>query len=84
MPPGGTHALVWIKDWDFNWQGSYEFEKPIRLVKGSVIHVEATYDNSADNPKNPNSPPKMVRWGEQTTDEMCLCSVQVTADRGPT
>jgi mono/diheme cytochrome c family protein len=79
-PAGKTVPLVWIKDWDFNWQGQYAFEKPVRLPKGSVIHVEAEYDNSTDNPFNPNSPPKRVHWGEQTTDEMCLVSVQLTTD----
>jgi hypothetical protein len=44
------------------------------------VQVEAEYDNSADNPNNPSSPPKRVRWGEQTTDEMCLVGVQVTTD----
>jgi len=73
--------LIWIKDWDFNWQGGYQFEKPVFLPKGSVIKVFATYDNSAENPKNPNHPPKDVGWGEQTTDEMCLCGVQVTTER---
>ena len=67
-----TIPLVWIKDWDFNWQGSYAFVEPVRLPKGSVIKLEATYDNSPDNPHNPSSPPKPVSWGEQTTDEMCL------------
>ena len=75
--------LVWIKDWDFNWQGQYQFQKPIRLPKGSRIIVESVYDNSADNPKNPNSPPKPVHWGEQTSDEMCLCSVAVYTDKIP-
>ena len=73
--------LIWIRDWDFNWQGNYQFEKPIDLPKGSKIKVQSIYDNSADNPKNPNSPPKAVRWGEQTTDEMCLCGVQVITDK---
>jgi mono/diheme cytochrome c family protein len=73
--------LIWIKDWDFNWQGPYEFAEPIRLPRGSVIKVQAVYDNSANNPKNPNSPPKEVTWGEQTVDEMCLCGVQVFTDK---
>jgi hypothetical protein len=72
-----TAPLIWIKDWDFNWQGAYQFARPMRLPKGSIIRVEAVYDNSAKNPKNPNSPPKEVSWGEATSDEMCLCSVQV-------
>jgi hypothetical protein len=79
-PTGEVVPLVWIQDWDFNWQGGYAFVEPVRLPKGSVIHAEAEYDNSADNPNNPNSPPKPVRWGEQTTDEMCLVGVQLTTD----
>ncbi|MCE9606405.1 MAG: ascorbate-dependent monooxygenase [Planctomycetia bacterium] len=79
-PAGETVPLIWIKDWDFNWQGSYGYAKPIRLPKGSVIHVAAIYDNSEANPHNPNSPPKRVTWGEQTTDEMCLVSIMLTTD----
>jgi hypothetical protein len=79
--PAGTEIpLIWIKDWDFNWQGSYHFSAPVKLPKGSVLKMEARYDNSADNPRNPSDPPKRVRWGEQTTDEMCLCGVQVITD----
>jgi hypothetical protein len=37
-----------------------------------VFRIRATYDNSADNPHNPNSPPALVRLGEQTTNEMCF------------
>jgi hypothetical protein len=75
--------LIWIKDWDFNWQGAYQFARPLRLPKGSKIRLQAVSDNSSDNPKNPNSPPKDVTWGEQTSDEMCLCSVQVFTDTLP-
>ena len=82
VDPTGKRSvpLIWIKDWDFNWQGSYQFARPIRLPKGSRILVRAIYDNSAANTKNPNSPPKDVAWGEQSIDEMCLCSVQVFTD----
>lgn len=73
--------LIWIKDWDFSWQGQYQFAKPVRLPKGSVINVRSVYDNSAENPKNPNNPPKEVRWGEATQDEMCLCGIQVFTDK---
>jgi copper type II ascorbate-dependent monooxygenase-like protein len=71
-PDGVEEKLIAIDDWSFNWQGSYQFQRPLRLPKGSVIHLEATYDNSADNPNQPSNPPKAVTWGEQTTDEMCL------------
>lgn len=79
-PDGQIEPLVWIKDWDFNWQGAYSFAKPVRLPAGSVIKMEASYDNSSANPNNPSEPPKPVKWGEQTTDEMCLLSVVVTTD----
>ncbi len=72
-PEGKTVPLIWIKDWDFNWQGGYSFAKPIPLPKGTIFKTEGTFDNSADNPLNPNSPPKRVRYGEATTDEMLLC-----------
>ena len=76
-PGGKTVPLIWIKDWDFNWQGQYQYQKPLTLPKGSVIKLEAYYDNSAENPRNPTKPPKRVTWGEQTTNEMCLLGVQV-------
>jgi hypothetical protein len=78
--PNGEIPLVWIKDWDFNWQGAYQYKTPLALPKGTVIKLQAYYDNSSDNPFNPNSPPKAVRWGEQTTDEMCLCSLSVITE----
>ncbi|HEX7901953.1 MAG TPA: ascorbate-dependent monooxygenase [Planctomycetota bacterium] len=80
LPGGKTEPLIWIKDWDFNWQGSYQYERSVRLPKGTVVKLEAFYDNSTDNPQNPSSPPKPVRWGEQTTDEMCLLGLQMTTD----
>jgi hypothetical protein len=78
LPTGGTVPLIWIKDWDFSWQGSYNYAQPVPLPKGTVIKMDAYYDNSADNPRNPSSPPKLVHWGEQTQDEMCLCGISVT------
>jgi hypothetical protein len=79
-PDGKTIPLIWIKDWDFNWQGQYQYQTPVKLAKGSVIRLDAYYDNSAENPRNPSRPPKRVRWGEQTTDEMCLLGVQVVTE----
>ena len=79
-PDGKTVPMVWIKDWDFNWQGQYQYLSPIALPKGTVLKLDAYYDNSAANPRNPSTPPKRVGWGEQTTDEMCLVGVQMVAD----
>ncbi len=50
-PDGKTIPLIWIKDWDFNWQGQYQYQAPVKLAKGSVIKLDAYYDNSADNPQ---------------------------------
>jgi hypothetical protein len=71
-PEGDTLPLVHIPAWDFRWQEIYRFRHPIKVEKGSVIHLECTYDNTADNPANPNSPPKNIfSMGDmKTTDEM--------------
>ena len=80
LPNGTVKPMVWIKDWDFNWQETYVFQEPMKLPRGSRIDVVAYYDNSTGNPNNPNNPPKLVTWGEQTTDEMCVAFVGVTVD----
>jgi hypothetical protein len=71
-PGGDTIKLVHIPDWDFRWQEIYRFEKLVRIPKGTVLKIECTYDNTADNPFNPNSPPKTIfsRGDMKTTDEM--------------
>jgi hypothetical protein len=80
LPDGREMPLVQIADWDFNWQLTYEFERPLKIPAGSTIRATAVYDNSDKNPRNPNNPPKEVRWGEQTTDEMALLIVSYTRD----
>ncbi len=79
-PDGSTKPLVYIDDWDFNWQMAYVLKQPMKLPFGSKIVVEGTYDNSDSNPNNPNNPPKTVTWGEETTDEMFLLVVPYTVD----
>lgn len=71
-PDGRRQDLVRVDDWDFNRRLAYRFSVPMILPKGSILDVVAHYDNTAGNPRNPNSPPKKVRWGEATTDEMCI------------
>jgi len=65
-----TLNLISIKDWDFNWQGTYNFKKFQVVKRNWEIHAYATYDNTSDNPLNPNNPPQLMSWGEKTTDEM--------------
>ena len=69
-PSGDTIPLISIEDWDFNWQGSYQFRSLLKVPAGSVIHAFAGYDNTVNNPFNPNNPPLSVSWGEGTADEM--------------
>ncbi len=80
FPDGAMQHLVWVDDWEFNWQETYVYQEPIGLPRGTRIDLEAFYDNSAENPKNPNNPPKFVRWGEKSTDEMCIAFLYVTRD----
>jgi len=77
---GQGQCLIDIEDWDFNWQGMYRFKDPIAVPAGTTLALEAFYDNSVDNVKNPNDPPKAVSWGEATTDEMCIAFIGFTID----
>jgi len=70
LPSGEVKILLWVRQWDFRWQGTYTFKDLLPLPKGTRLDGELVYDNSSDNPWNPNSPPLRVRWGEQSTDEM--------------
>ena len=72
-----SQHLIWIKDWDFNWQGQYRYSQPVKLPKGTRVELEYTYDNSAANPRNPSHPPVAVHWGEQTTNEMAVAFLSV-------
>lgn len=77
LPNGAREWIIKINDWDFNWQGDYQLARPLPLPKGSRLVMRFTYDNSANNARNPNQPPKRVRFGLQTTDEMGSLNVQV-------
>jgi hypothetical protein len=81
LPDGKKIPLIWIKDWDFNWQGTYHYAEPVRLPAGTVVDMKYTYDNSADNIRNPNDPPKRVHFGEQTTDEMAFLFLEASPVR---
>lgn len=78
MPDGiGQLPLIKIDRWDFDWQNVYYPERMIHLPAGSTIHLMAEYDNTADNPNNPNDPPQWVYPGFQTVDEMFEIDVQL-------
>jgi hypothetical protein len=77
QPDGTVTPLIYIRDWDFDWQGVYRYARPLRLPAGTTIRMEYIYDNSAENPRNPHSPPRRVRYGQRTTDEMAELWLQV-------
>ena len=70
LPDGSTRQLISIPDWDFNWQGDYRYARPIHLPAGTELEMRFSYDNSAQNPRNPNHPPREVLYGAFTSDEM--------------
>jgi mono/diheme cytochrome c family protein len=79
-PDGSKTSLIKVDRWDFNWQDTYEFVSPVALPKGTTIAMSVHFDNSAANPSNPNKPPAVVTWGEQTTNEMAIGFLQLTRD----
>jgi mono/diheme cytochrome c family protein len=70
LPDGSTTPLLWIRDWDFNWQEFYAYKEPVRLPKGTRLEATLRYDNSSSNPRNPHNPPQRVQWGLESFDEM--------------
>jgi peroxiredoxin len=68
-PDGRTETLLSVPDYDFNWQSIYRFARPLAVPKGAKLTWSGAWDNSADNPRNPD-PTKTVGWGLQTWDEM--------------
>jgi len=81
-PGQPQETLLDIARWDYNWQEHYFLEKPMKLPKGTRLGVEAVYDNSASNPKNPFSPPRTILVGEGTHNEMCFGFFGLTRDSG--
>ena len=77
-PAGDAVPLIRIDDWDFYWQDSYAFEKPVELPAGTKIVLDCLFDNSSANPQNPSSPPRDVSWGDFSNDEMGICYFQAT------
>jgi mono/diheme cytochrome c family protein len=66
-----TTTILDVPNYNFNWQTYYQFKKPMVVPPGAKLRVTAKYDNSKDNPFNPD-PSKTVRFGEQTFEEMMI------------
>jgi Flp pilus assembly protein TadD len=76
--PGGTRRpLLRINDWDINWQATYTYKQPVSLPAGTTVAMRIIYDNTANNPRNPSRPPKRVRGGNRSEDEMGHVWLQV-------
>ena len=77
LPDGTVKPLITIGDWDFRWQHVYRFVTPLKLPKGTRLSMRYTYDNSAENARNPEHPPKRARWGQRSSEEMGDLWIQV-------
>jgi hypothetical protein len=71
FPDGRRRTICSVPRYDFNWQQTYALKKPVRIPAGTWAVLKGSFDNSPQNPANPN-PNKRVGWGEQSWDEMFL------------
>ncbi len=71
FPDGKTQTLLDVPRYDFAWQTTYRLKEGMMLPKGTAIHCVAHFDNSEENPNNPD-PTSKVRWGDQTWEEMMI------------
>jgi mono/diheme cytochrome c family protein len=81
LPDGKQQTLLKIDEWDFKWQEDCAYKNRIRLPKGTRLDAVITYDNSEGNRSNPANPPKRVKWGPMTTDEMAAMTLTVIPAR---
>lgn len=79
-PDGRSKLLLSVPRWDFNWQQTYVFKEEVAAPAGSRLECVAHYDNSAKNKFNPD-PAKLVKWGQQTWDEMMIGYFDYTLDK---
>jgi len=84
LPNGETKTLLNVPHYSFNWQLTYYLDQPIVLPKGTQLTATAYYDNSPNNPYNPD-PNKEIYWGDQTWDEMLagFVDLAIPADMNP-
>ena len=83
LPNGKRRWLIRIADWDINWQATYDYVEPIDLPKGTKISMRIGYDNTSENPRNPNRPPRLVLAGNRSQDEMGHVWLQLLPKENP-
>ena len=77
LPGGERRPLLRIDDWDINWQATYTYKAPVPLPAGTTVAMRISYDNTSRNPRNPNTPPRRVKSGNRSEDEMGHVWLQV-------
>jgi len=78
----GSRILLDVPRYDFNWQHTYELQKPLPFLNVDQLEFTAVFDNSPSNPFNPD-PSEYVMWGDQTWEEMAVCFFEVSKPRTP-
>jgi peroxiredoxin len=78
-PDGRREILLDVPRYEFDWQNAYILERPKPMPEGTIIRCIARFDNSADNPNNPD-PGRVVGFGEQTDDEMLIGYMDAALD----
>jgi hypothetical protein len=78
-PDGKVRPLLHVPKFDFGWQSYYQLAKPVDVPKGATLLATGWFDNSRNNPWNPD-PTRTVPWGLQTTDEMMIGYFDFAAD----
>lgn len=77
LPDGTRRAIIRIPNWDLGWQGVFRLKEPMLLPRGTVVSMRYHYDNSSGNPRNPSNPPREVKGGNRSIDEMGHLWLQV-------
>jgi hypothetical protein len=80
-PGGRVTTLLEVRPYDFYWQLNYRLREPLPMPAGTLLRFTAWYDNSANNPRNPD-PSAEVAYGEQSRDEMMIGFFDVAVDPG--
>ncbi len=76
-PDKKKKVILDVPRYDFNWQSNYRLKEPLKIPAGTKMTCTAVFDNSKDNPNNPD-PKKFVFWGDQTWEEMMIGFVDYT------
>jgi hypothetical protein len=82
-PDGTEEVLIWTRRYQFDWEPTYYFLRPVSLPKGTRVEVIAYFDNSEENQKNPHDPPKPVRWSEISGEPLCALLVVPAVPAAP-